>query len=77
MDRLAEAVRDINPGFGPLNAYALMLFCLLYTPCIAAIATIKKESRSWKFTIGTIAFQLFFAWTAAVVVYQVGSFISP
>lgn len=77
MDRLAEAVRDINPGFGPLNAYALMLFCLLYTPCIAAIATIKKESRSWKFTIGTIAFQLFFAWTAAVVVYQVGSFIFP
>lgn len=60
-------------GFGALNAYALMVFCLLYTPCMATIATIKKETRSWKFTAGMVLFQLLFAYAAAVLVFQVGS----
>ena len=59
-------------GFGMLNAYALMIFCLLYTPCMAAVATVKKESASWKFTGKVIVFQLVFAWLMAVLVYQVG-----
>lgn len=60
-------------GFGPVNAYALMVFCLLYTPCAATIATIKRETHSWKWTCGMMAFQLIVAWVAAVAVYQVGS----
>ncbi|MFR6280236.1 MAG: ferrous iron transport protein B [Lacrimispora saccharolytica] len=60
-------------GFGPVNAYALMIFCLLYTPCAATIATIKRETHSWKWTCGMMAFQLIVAWVAAVAVYQVGS----
>lgn len=60
-------------GFGALNAYALMVFCLLYTPCMATIATIKKETHSWKFTAGMVLFQLLFAYAAAVLVFQVGS----
>lgn len=59
-------------GFGPLNAYALMIFCLLYTPCAATIATIKKETHSWKWTLGMVLFQLLFAWCGAVLVYQIG-----
>ena len=35
-------------GFGTLNAYALMTFCLLYVPCAATLATIKKETESWR-----------------------------
>lgn len=62
-------------GFGPVNAYAMMVFCLLYTPCAATIGIIKKESGSVKFTIGVIVFQLILAWLAAVLVYQVGSLI--
>lgn len=62
-------------GFGALNAYALMIFCLLYTPCVATIATIKKETNSWKWTIGMIGFQLVFAWLVATLVYQVGRMI--
>ena len=53
--------------------YALMIFCLLYTPCAATIATIKRETHSWKWTCGMMAFQLIVAWVAAVAVYQVGS----
>ena len=60
-------------GFGPVNAYALMIFCLLYTPCAATIATLKRETHSWKWTCGMMAFQLIVAWVAAVAVYQVGS----
>ena len=60
-------------GFGPVNAYALMIFCLLYTPCAATIATIKRETHSWKWTCGMMVFQLIVAWVAAVAVYQVGS----
>lgn len=60
-------------GFGGLNAYALMIFCLLYSPCIAAIATIKRETGSVKWTAGMVVFQLVIAWLAAVLVFQVGS----
>ncbi len=59
-------------GFGSVNAYALMIFCLLYTPCIATIATIRKETESAKWTAGMVIFQLVLAWAAAVFVYQAG-----
>ena len=62
-------------GFGGVNAYALMIFCLLYTPCIATIATIKRETGSWKWTLGMVVFQLVFAWAAAVAVFQAGRLI--
>lgn len=62
-------------GFGSVNAYALMIFCLLYTPCVAAIGTLKRETRSWKITGLMVLFQLVLAWGAAVLVYQAGSLI--
>ena len=60
-------------GFTAASAYALMIFCLLYSPCMAAVATIKKETQSWKWTLGMVGFQLVVAWAASVLVYQVGS----
>ena len=62
-------------GFGGVNAYALMIFCLLYSPCIAAVATIKRETGSWKWTAGMVFFQLAVAWLGAVAVFQIGSLI--
>lgn len=64
-----------NMGFGTINAYALMVFCLLYIPCMAAIATIRKETNSWRWTIGMILMQLLVAWGMAVIVFQVGSML--
>ena len=60
-------------GFGPVNAYALMIFCLLYSPCMAAVATIHRETGSWKWTIRNVVFQILVAWMGAVLVYQIGS----
>ena len=58
-------------GFGPLNAFCLMVFCLLYIPCAAALATMKKESGSWKWMAGAAFFQLAVAWIVTFAVYQV------
>ena len=62
-------------GFGPVNAYALMVFCLLFTPCMATVATIRKESNSWGFTMKMVVFQLLLAYVAAVIVFQTGSLL--
>lgn len=59
-------------GFTAVNAYALMTFCLLYTPCMAAVATIRRETNSWKWTAFGALFQLVLAWIVATVVYQIG-----
>ncbi len=60
-------------GFGGVSAYALMVFCLMYTPCVAAIGAIRRETNSWKFTLCMMGFQILMAWTAAVLVFQIGS----
>ena len=71
MAELTQALSAI--GFGPLNAYALMTFSLLYVPCAATLATIKKESESWAWTGLTAAFQIAVAWAVTFVVYHVGA----
>ena len=73
MESFAAALGGI--GFGSLNALCLMIFCLLYVPCAATIATIHKESKSWGWTIFTVLFQLLVAWVVTFAVYQIGSLI--
>lgn len=56
----------------PVSAASLLVFCLLYTPCVAAIASIKRELGS-KWAVGVVIGQCVIAWVAAFVVYLVGS----
>lgn len=60
-------------GFTTLNAYCLLVFCLLYTPCLATVMTIRKETGSTRWTFGLVAFQMVFAWAVSAVIFQVGS----
>jgi ferrous iron transport protein B len=60
-------------GFGAANAYALMVFCLLYIPCAATIGVVQKEIRSWKWTLFMVLFQLAVAMLLSTLVYQIGS----
>lgn len=62
-------------GFGQLNAFCLMVFCLLYIPCAAAMATIKKEAGSWKWMCFSALFQLVIAWGITFIIYNVGRII--
>ena len=64
-------------GFGPVNAYALMVFCLLYTPCAAALSAVKTETGDGKWTASMAVFQLAFAFLAAAAVYQMGCLLFP
>ena len=61
-------------GFGSLNALCLMVFCLLYIPCTAALATVRRES-STKYMLFTAAFQLAVAWIVTFAVYQIGQLV--
>ena len=58
-------------GFGAANAYALMVFCLLYVPCTATIATIRREVGSTKTTAGIVLFQLAVAWVISFIAFHV------
>lgn len=69
MNSMVDALSAI--GFGGANAYALMVFCLLYVPCAATLATIRKETQSTRFMLGAMAFQMVVAWFVAFLVYHV------
>lgn len=58
--------------FTPLTAYTFMLFVLIYFPCVAAIAAIKREA-GWKWAIFTALYTTLLAWLVAFGVYQIGS----
>lgn len=58
----------------PVSAASLLVFCLLYTPCVAAIASIKRELGS-KWAVGVVIGQCVIAWVSAFVVYLVGSIL--
>ena len=61
-------------GFTPLTAYSFMLFVLLYFPCIATIATLRREAgKQWAWF--TVFHSLFLAWFISFVVYQIGSLL--
>jgi len=62
-------------GFTPFTAYILMLFTLLYSPCIAAIAVIKRETNGWKWPLFTVAYTTGLAWIVCFLVYQSGKIV--
>ena len=60
-------------GWTPLIAYAFMAFCLIYVPCVATIAIIKRETNSWKWTGFAVGYTMVLGWIVAFLIYQVGS----
>ncbi len=53
-----------------VQAYSFMLFTLIYTPCLSAIATLRSESKNLGFTLFSIAWSLALAWLVSFVFYQ-------
>ena len=61
----------VSAVMSSLTAASVLVFSLLYTPCVAAISSIKRElGRHWAF--GVVLFQCFIAWIAAVLVHLIG-----
>lgn len=62
-------------NFTALEAYAFLLFVLIYFPCLATIVAIRHESGSWKWALFTAAYTTLLAWIVSAVFYQVGSLL--
>ena len=69
---IAELGNNLHTLFSPLSAFSFLVFTLLYTPCVAAVATVKRELGSIKGTIFVILYQTSLAWLAAFLVYRIG-----
>jgi len=65
----------LSGAFTQLSAYAFMVFVLLYTPCVAVIGVIKRETNSWKWTGFSVLYQLGVAWFVAFLIFQIGSLL--
>jgi ferrous iron transport protein B len=73
----SEALRRSlrTSGITPLGAYALMAFVLIYIPCLATVAVIRRETNSWKWTVFSISYSLVLAWVVSFLIYQGGRII--
>ncbi len=71
-DQLQQALHLL---FTPQSAASFLTFCLLYTPCVAAVATIRRELGSKVKTIAVVIAQCIVAWIAAFLVYQIGGIL--
>lgn len=69
---LADKQADGSTTFTPLVVVSLLLFVLIYFPCVATIAAIKEESGSWKWGVFSIVYTTLLAWLISFVVYQTG-----
>ena len=71
---LFKSTANLVNALSPLAALSLLIFCLLYTPCVAAIASIKRELGG-KWAILVVFGQCLIAWVAAFLVYTIGIII--
>ncbi|WP_294520180.1 ferrous iron transport protein B [uncultured Anaerovibrio sp.] len=62
-------------AFTSLSALAFMVFSQLYTPCVTALGTIKKETNSWKMMFFAAGYMFAIAWVVSLVVYQGGKLL--
>lgn len=68
----ADGTQALSSLFTPLTAFTFLTFCLLYPPCVAALATIRREINSGWTTLALICYELCAAWSMAFLVRQLG-----
>lgn len=71
---LFGSTTELLSAITPLAAFSLLVFCLLYTPCVAAVTSIKRELGT-KWSIFIVLFQCGLAWVAAFLVHFIGTLI--
>lgn len=68
-----EQALAADAALSPLVAYSLMLFTLIYSPCLAALAVVRRETNSWKWTSFSFVYSTVLAWIVSFAVYQIGT----
>ncbi|MCE5252196.1 ferrous iron transport protein B [bacterium] len=71
---IKNALRQ-DPNLNPVRAYGLMLFILIYVPCIAVLATVKKEAGGWKWVILMVIYTITLAWLVSFTFVTIASHI--
>ena len=64
-----------EPGWNPLMAFTLIMFVMLYNPCLTTLVVIKKESGKWRWTLFAMAYTTILAYCVALTVHSAGSFL--
>lgn len=72
---LSNLGSNLSNMFTPLSAVSFLIFTLLYTPCVAAVAAIRRELGSKLQTVGVVLLQCAVAWICAFLVYQIGGIL--
>ncbi len=67
--------REGQKLFTPVAGISFLLFILIYMPCIAVVATVNRESGSWKWALFLITYTTALAWLLSFTVFQIGSLI--
>ena len=70
--RISELIRN---NMTPLSAASMLLFILLYMPCVSTIVAIKNESGKWKWALFTVAYTIGLAWIVSTLFFQIGSLL--
>lgn len=68
---MSAVLQQVFPS--PVAALSFLVFVLLYMPCVAAFSAMRREMNSWKWAVGTAAFQTGVAWVVSFIVYQFGT----
>ena len=66
---------DMSTAFTTMSALAFMVFSQLYTPCVTALGTIKKEAGGWKWVAFSAFYMFAIAWLVSLLVYQIGAML--
>ena len=72
---MSNLPQTLGSFFTPLSAVSFLVFTLLYTPCVAAIAAIRREMDSALQAVGIVIMQCGIAWLVAFGVYRIGSLL--
>ncbi|HNT90002.1 MAG TPA: nucleoside recognition domain-containing protein, partial [Candidatus Hydrogenedentes bacterium] len=73
-ESLSARLRN-DPGWTPLKAFALMIFVMIYAPCLATVAVITRESGSWRWAAFATAYSTATAFILAALIYQTGALL--
>ena len=72
VETASQLAGSMGLSFTTLSALTFMVFAQLYTPCVTALGTIKKETGKWKWVAFAAAYTFVAAWTVSLLVYQGG-----
>ncbi|MBF0369533.1 MAG: ferrous iron transport protein B [Magnetococcales bacterium] len=73
----SDSLREVLAGtMSPLVAFSFMVFALLYAPCLATIAAIRREAGGWRWAGFSVVFSLTLAWTLAFSIVKVGHLLA-